>query len=272
VEINNKWDYNSEPLHECTGHLNGWRFDAFVKRWFKRIRCVRQIKVKNILISFFYANGIVHKEFVPPGQTVNQQFYLKAMKRLRDSVRKKLTEMWSTSPWQCPCPHGLECAAIFGKKKHDSYPSSSPFTRTCVMTFSCSVVQKARWKGNVSLMSVKWKRKHWRSWTTSALNSFRNVFSSGKNAGTSISSAKESTLKETRVVIVKNPINYFKITIPVIFGSPLCAHNSQDFLIWSQSLFFINSITNKTCLSPCHHDLTKPFPRVKLLFHKDRLT
>ena len=37
------------------------------------------------------ANGIVHKEFVPPGHTVNQQFYLKVLERLRDSVRKKTT-------------------------------------------------------------------------------------------------------------------------------------------------------------------------------------
>jgi len=32
-----------------------------------------------MLISFFDANGIVHEEFVPPGQTVNQQFYLEVL-------------------------------------------------------------------------------------------------------------------------------------------------------------------------------------------------
>ena len=42
-----------------------------------------------MLIRFFDANGIVHKEFVPPGQTVNQQFYLEVLKILRDRVRKK---------------------------------------------------------------------------------------------------------------------------------------------------------------------------------------
>ena len=38
---------------------------------------------------------------------------------------------------------------------------------------------------------------------------FRNIFSSGKNVGTSVSSQKESTLKETRFVIVQNLINHF---------------------------------------------------------------
>ena len=87
-------------------------------------------------LVFFYAKGIVHKEFVPPGQTVNQQFYLKVLKTLRDSVRKKRPEMWSSSDWflhNAPCPHGLECAAFFGKKEHDGYPSSSLFIWPCAM-------------------------------------------------------------------------------------------------------------------------------------------
>jgi len=41
----------------------------------------------------------VRKKFVPPGQTVNQQFYLKVLKRLRDSLRKKRPEMWSSGDW-----------------------------------------------------------------------------------------------------------------------------------------------------------------------------
>jgi len=41
----------------------------------------------------------VHKEFVPPGQTVNQQFYLEVLKRLRESVRNNRPEMWSSSDW-----------------------------------------------------------------------------------------------------------------------------------------------------------------------------
>ena len=64
----------------------------------KKVQQVRS-NVKIMLISVFDANGIVHKEFVPPGKTVNQQFYLKVLKRLRDSVRKKLPEVWSSGDW-----------------------------------------------------------------------------------------------------------------------------------------------------------------------------
>ena len=35
---------------------------------------------------FFDSKGIVHKEFVPPGQTVNQTFYLQVLGRLRNRV------------------------------------------------------------------------------------------------------------------------------------------------------------------------------------------
>jgi hypothetical protein len=34
-----------------------------------------QIENQKMLVCFFDSQGIVHKEFVPPGQTVNQTFY-----------------------------------------------------------------------------------------------------------------------------------------------------------------------------------------------------
>jgi hypothetical protein len=64
----------------------------------KKARQVRS-NVKTMLICFFDVNGIVHKEFVPPGQTVNQYFYLDVLKRLCDSVRRKRPEMWRSADW-----------------------------------------------------------------------------------------------------------------------------------------------------------------------------
>jgi len=94
--------------------------------------------VKIMLISFFDAKGIIHKEFVPPVQTVNQQFYLQLLKRLRDSVRMKRPEMWSSCYWflhhdNDPTHTALNGQQFLAKKQHDAYPSSSLFTRPCAM-------------------------------------------------------------------------------------------------------------------------------------------
>ena len=53
----------------------------------KKARQVRP-NVKTMLIVFFDVPGIVNREFVPPGQTVNQEFYLEGLRRLRENVRK----------------------------------------------------------------------------------------------------------------------------------------------------------------------------------------
>jgi len=55
--------------------------------------------VKNVLICFFDIKGLVHFEFVPQGQTVNRQFYLEVLKRLRDAVRRKRPELWWSGEW-----------------------------------------------------------------------------------------------------------------------------------------------------------------------------
>jgi len=38
---------------------------------------------------FFYIQGVVHQEFVPPAQTINGKFYFEVMKRLREGIRRK---------------------------------------------------------------------------------------------------------------------------------------------------------------------------------------
>ena len=50
-----------------------------------------------MLICFFDQKGIVHKEFVPPGHTVNAAFYVEVLKRLRENVRRKRPDQWRTT-------------------------------------------------------------------------------------------------------------------------------------------------------------------------------
>jgi len=52
-----------------------------------------------MLICFFDQKGIVHKEFVPPGQTVNGTFYVEILKGLRDNVRRKRPDHWRNNTW-----------------------------------------------------------------------------------------------------------------------------------------------------------------------------
>lgn len=56
-------------------------------------------KVKVMLTVFIDYRGVVHKEFVPTGQTVNKEYYLGVMRRLRESIRKKRPELWQNNSW-----------------------------------------------------------------------------------------------------------------------------------------------------------------------------
>ena len=56
-----------------------------------RPKKARQVQnnVKSMLIFFFWHYRFVHKEFVPPGQTVNGKFYWDVLRRLRENNRRK---------------------------------------------------------------------------------------------------------------------------------------------------------------------------------------
>ena len=43
--------------------------------------------------------GVVHYEFVPTGQTVNQVYYLEVLKRLREKVRRKRPGLFVSISW-----------------------------------------------------------------------------------------------------------------------------------------------------------------------------
>ena len=74
-------------------------------------------KVKTMLIVFFDNLGVVHKEFVPPGQSVNAAFYKKVLERLHRSVKRKRPEI--ASRW---------------KLHHDNAPAHTAFVVTSFLT------------------------------------------------------------------------------------------------------------------------------------------
>jgi len=64
----------------------------------KKARQVRS-NVKVLLTVFFDYNGVVHHEFLPQGRTVNKEYYLEVMRRLRDAIRKKRPNLWKDNSW-----------------------------------------------------------------------------------------------------------------------------------------------------------------------------
>ena len=63
-------------------------------------------KIKSMLICFFDSQGIIHKEFVPPGQIVNQTFYREFLERLRKRVarvRPGIARTWMLHHDNAPC-------------------------------------------------------------------------------------------------------------------------------------------------------------------------
>jgi len=63
-------------------------------------------KIKSMLIRFFDSQGIVHKEFVTPGQSANQTFYREVLERLRKRVaclRPGIVCTWMLHHDNAPC-------------------------------------------------------------------------------------------------------------------------------------------------------------------------
>ena len=52
-----------------------------------------------MLIVIFDVHGIVHIEFSPQGQTINQNVYKDILRRLMRSIREKRRELWEIKSW-----------------------------------------------------------------------------------------------------------------------------------------------------------------------------
>jgi len=59
----------------------------------KKLR-FQKSKIKTMLIVFFDSQGIIHKEFVPPGRTVNAEFYKNVLDRLCKRIARVRPALW----------------------------------------------------------------------------------------------------------------------------------------------------------------------------------
>ena len=76
-------------------------------------------KIKSMLICFFDSQGIVHKEFVPPGQTVIQTFYREVLERLGKRVarvRPGIARTWMLHHDNIPCHTAVSINEFLAEK------------------------------------------------------------------------------------------------------------------------------------------------------------
>ena len=88
------WVYGYDP--ETKQQSMQWKSPNSLQP--KKARQVHS-NVKSTLIVFFDIQGIVHKEFVSPGQTVNGKFYCAFTKWLREGIRRKSPDKWKKNNW-----------------------------------------------------------------------------------------------------------------------------------------------------------------------------
>ena len=82
-----------------------------------------------MLTVFFDYRGVVHYEFLPPGQTVNKEYYLSIMRRLREAIRLKRPDLWKDNSWflqhnNAPSHTALVLRDHFAKKSTNIVPQA----------------------------------------------------------------------------------------------------------------------------------------------------
>ena len=90
-----------------------------------------------MIIDFFFdSRGIVHKEFVPPGQTVDHAFYKDVLERLRKRVQRVRTDIaddWVLHHDNAPAHTALSIREFLVKKNIPilPHPPYSPDLAPC---------------------------------------------------------------------------------------------------------------------------------------------
>ena len=114
-----------------------------------------RINVKEMLNVFFNSRDVVHHEYAPQGQTVNKEYYRDVLRRLRDAVRRKREDLWSSGNWRlhhdnAPA-HSSNLIKIFWQKNRILC-----FNRLLSLliwppaTSGCSTNSRGHWKDPIS--------------------------------------------------------------------------------------------------------------------------
>ena len=121
--------------------------------------------IKSMLIIFLDIQGIVHKEFVPPGQPVNGKFYCEVLRQLRENVRRKRPEMWKNRNWLLHHDNALHTPrSLWGNSSQKImwplFPTLPTHLTWPPAISTCFLKWNSGWKGDISPTMKRSKQNH----------------------------------------------------------------------------------------------------------------
>ena len=151
-----------------------------------------------MLIWFFGSHGVVHKEFVLQGQTVNQQYYREVLERLRKRVhrvRPEIADTWMLHHDNAPCHCHLR-EQMFDQKGYSS-GSAAPILAWSGVRVTSFFSRNSNSTSNVVILELCTTSK--RSWQTFWGYFHMWISSTAKGSGRNVSGgvwlSKGTTLK-----------------------------------------------------------------------------
>ena len=156
-------------------------------------------KIKIILICFFDSQGVVHKEFVPQGQTFNKQYYREVLERLIKRVLRVRPEIADT--WMLHHDNAPSVNEFLAKKSISVVPQPpySPDLSPCDFFL---FPKNSNSNSKVVILELWTTSK--RSWQTSWGHFHMKTSSTATGSGSNVSSGvwllKGTTLKGIRLI------------------------------------------------------------------------
>ena len=99
------WIYGCDPDSKSVQQQYSWKTPS-AESMSRKMRQIRS-STKTLLLVFFDIQGIVHQEFIPQNQPLNQAYYKEVLIRLREKVRGKRGQVFRSRSWFLHLDNGL---------------------------------------------------------------------------------------------------------------------------------------------------------------------
>ena len=198
-----------------------------------------------MLICFFDQEGIVHREFVPPGMTVNADFYCDVLRRLHENLWRKGPQKWQNQNLiihhdNAPAHMSFKVSQFLAKNNMNVIPPSPILTQSGPLWLFPLLQAEASDEG----LKI---RRHWKDSRGIAAgtwhNSKKGLPRMLPSMAESVFVQKGSTLKVMEEFNIQGKQTSFYKYCPGTFGYILVSHNRHDSrakLLYTKCLFWFS--------------------------------